>query len=251
MNNIILTSKVCLPSAKLLRDKLEIKYNNKLIVTTNIDKAKDKLLFSYGRCINNNPLNSSSFINMCSNKNKLSDLLNDHGIYSPKFINDKLPKEDDYPILIRETLTGHGGIGIHIVENDNDFMRYWLKEYYWTKFIITEFELRVHVFDNNIIKIFKKEFNSDDIKEPAYPIRNINNGYHFSSRNIDKYPKVISLIKDKLNNILNGVHYGIDLGYDIDKKEYIIYEINTGCGLNDDTASIYADLIYNKLNNIQ
>lgn len=246
MSKIILTSKVCLPSAKLLRDALQEKYNERILVTTDNNKVRNRLLFAYGKCINNNPLNSMEFINLCANKLSFSSLLNSNNIYSPIFYNNQEPQNSDYPVLIRKTLTGHGGQGIVLINNAEEFHTTWRGNYYWTKFIKTQFELRVHVFEGNIIKLFKKEF---DGVESDYPIRNLDNGYHFALKKVEKYPKVIDLVQNKLNNLLNGIHYGLDLGYDTEKREYIIYECNTGCGLNTETAYLYANLIYDKLNN--
>jgi glutathione synthase/RimK-type ligase-like ATP-grasp enzyme len=155
-----------------------------------------------------------------------------------------MPTDDEFPLLIRKTLSGYGGQGIVVCTTREEFNSQWRNTYYWTRFVHTDFELRVHVFDGQVIKIFKKQCSADT--EVSNPIRNVGHDYHFSMRDISKYGKVIELV-NKLTPIINGVHYGLDLGYDSKRKEYFVFECNTGCGLNTETAQLYADLIYNKL----
>lgn len=241
----ILSSRACLPSSRLLRDFIQTKYKERIRVTLFPNKIKGNLLFSYGKCHNSNPLNSSRFVDLCANKLRFSNLLLKNGFYTPEFISNRVPKDDEYPVLIRKTLTGFGGAGIVVCNNSVEFNNNWRSSYYWVRYLYTEFELRVHVFDGTIIKIFKKQCSEGE--ESSLPIRNVNHGYHFSVRDIAKYAKVQELVS-KLTPIINGVHYGLDLGYDTNRKEYFIFECNTGCGLNTETAQLYADLIYNKLN---
>jgi hypothetical protein len=42
--------------------------------------------------------------------------------------------------------------------------------------------------------------------------------------------------------------FALDLGWDNNKKEYLVFEANSAPGLNEHTADIYADFILNKIN---
>jgi glutathione synthase/RimK-type ligase-like ATP-grasp enzyme len=220
-------------------------YRETIKVTVRQEKiTNSNLLFAYGACHPSNPLNSTRFISTSANKLRFSNLLLSNGFYTPEFINNRRPMDSEYPVLIRKTLTGYGGQGIVLCTNSAEFDSRWSSAYYWTVFVHTAFELRVHVFEGEVIKIFKKECSEGE--EVSNPIRNVGHGYHFSVRDISKYSKVIELV-NKLNSVINGTHYGLDLGYDSNRKEYFVFECNTGCGLNTETAQLYADLIYSKL----
>jgi glutathione synthase/RimK-type ligase-like ATP-grasp enzyme len=243
----ILTAPVSFPSAKLLRDRISALTKQKIIVTKYEDKVPDKrdILFSYGQPSQFAQLNTIEFMHLCSNKQSFSKFANDNGFKSPAF-SKSVPAEADFPLIIRTTLHGHGGKGIIICHNREQFDAEWNDAYWWTKFVFTSIELRVHVFDGEVLKIFKK-IKQEGLEEDDYAIRNLDNGYHFSVRETKVYPKVIELVK-KLHPLFKGAtFYGIDLAYDDVNKEYVIWEINTACGLNEETSNLYADRIVNKL----
>lgn len=243
----ILTAPVAFPSAKLIREKLLLFTRNDILVTSDESRVRNKanILFSYGLPSEYSRLNTSGFMHLCSNKNLCSSFLNEHGFTSPVFKRGT-PTRQDYPLLIRTTLTGHGGKGIIICHNERQFNTSWNTSYWWTKFINTTSEFRVHVFDGAILKLFKK-VRQEELEDNDYPIRNLDNGYHFSLRNREDFPEIVSLVSNLSPILEGGTFYGLDIGRIKNQRDYIVFEINTACGLNEETALLYAERIAEKI----
>lgn len=248
----ILTNRGCFPSGKLLRNAL---INNKpdigtILVTQFANKIDSYPFIRYGNSdpilisINKTKYNSPNFIRMASYKKAFSILMNENNIYSPVYRKGDLSEDCVFPILIRTQLSLSGGKGIYLIENVDKFNEIWKSEYWWTPFIKTSFELRVHILGDNIVRIFKKIPNND-VESQQYPIRN-NSCCHFSLRNINNYPKLDKLV-EKLNEILDGKFYSLDVGWDSKKGEYFLYEINSASGLNENTADIYAKYLIKEM----
>jgi hypothetical protein len=185
-------------------------------------------------------INSINFINLVGNKINFSHKLLEHNIYTPEYHNSGIPNE--FPCVIRETLTGMGGIGIHFINNREEFNAKWRTGYYWTKFYNCEFELRAHILGGEVNRIFKKTKEDED----RFPIRNSQNGYHFSLRTVSNYPKVDELVEalESINPINEeGGFYALDLGYDNSTHQYLVYEANSAPGLSEPTSIEYANYI--------
>ncbi|HOO68441.1 MAG TPA: hypothetical protein PLC53_03645, partial [Bacilli bacterium] len=101
-------------------------------------------------------------------------------------------------------------------------------------------EYRVHVIDGKVVRLFKK-LKDDEVEEEDYPIRNLSKGYHFSLRDIRNNNKIEQLVS-RLHPLLEGgIFYGMDIGYIREQGDFFIFELNSACGLNDNTAIIYAE----------
>jgi glutathione synthase/RimK-type ligase-like ATP-grasp enzyme len=250
MRKKILTSSVSWTSAKLLRDALEKKSGNEIFITDNPEKVKRGILIRYGnsaqvhRRVDDTEFNPPDFVNFCVNKGYFSDVMNAVGIYTPEYHNDTLPNH--YPVLIRKTLTGSGGRGIVVVRDEQEFLRNWNRIYKWTQFLKTNFEARVHVLDGKIARLFVKE---PEGEEGPTPIRNIGHGYHFSLREDieNKYSKLKTLIQKVIAASPKSHFFAADVGYDPERKEYVVFELNSAPGLNENTADIYAQFLVDKI----
>jgi glutathione synthase/RimK-type ligase-like ATP-grasp enzyme len=243
----ILTSKSSIVSARLLKNELQNLVNHRVLLTQKAEKIFSSKFIRYG---NSDPVNvvdtqynSANFIRLSSNKAAFSIKMMENNIYSPIY-NKANPTDNDFPLLIRKTLTSYGGRGIVVCRNREEFNNNWNNAYVWTKFIKTEFELRVHVIDGQVVRIFKK---TPINEEQEYPIRNMDRGYHYSLRANEKYQKVIDLV-NVLNPILNGKFFTLDIGWDSVKKKYLVFEINSGSGLNENTVKLYANFLAQKFN---
>lgn len=251
LGNYLLSSSYSFPSAKLIRNCL-IERGVELKLTAHEERMRKYPLVRYG---NSNiilwekgeetKLNSPKIIRLTSNKKRFSDILLDVGIDAPKFellVDEKLP--DDFPVVVRETLTSCGGRGIHIIEKQGELESLLNKGFYWTPYIFMDFELRVHILGGTIVKVFKK-IREDGLEEERYPIRNNERGYHFSSRKVENCPKLVDVIT-QINDALPEKTYfmALDVGWNPDSKKYFILEGNSAPGLNENTACLYADYIY-------
>lgn len=246
----ILTHNSCIVSARLLRDALVKIIGKPILITKNPLRIKGPFI-RYGNALPTNikdtNYNSAEFIRLVSNKANFSMLMKENDIYSPIYFNKEKPK--NFPVLIRKTLTSLGGYGIVVCPSLAVFEANWKNTYVWTPFVKTQFELRVHVLGNKVVKILKKRFigvdgeeDGDEIKEPNLPIRNLNKGYHYQSRELLPYQKVMDLV-EKLSPILNGKFYTLDIGWDSENKKYFVFEANSGSGLNTQTVELYADYL--------
>lgn len=248
MKTLILSSETCMPSCKLLRDKIQELSGKKYLITK--DRTDINILFRYGNTLiveGNDGLNRKEFIDLICHKNNFSLFCQENDFYTPCFYRGGLPNK--YPVLIRTTLCGYGGEGIIICRNEEEFNRNWNRSYWWTYYIPTEFELRVHIAGGKILKVFKK-VREDGLEKEELPIRNNSRGYHFSIREEDNYPKMVDLI-NRLHPILEekygGNFYAADIGWDAINKKYLIFELNSAPGLNDSTALLYAEYILSKV----
>jgi hypothetical protein len=243
----ILTNKSSYPSAKILRNALQDLYNKRILVTSNPEKIRKYPFIRYGNSspvnlLEETDFNTPNFIQLSSNKLKFSRLMYQNKIYSPEYkreIGNLI-----FPLLIRETLTSFGCRGIHVIKNEEEFNETWRDFFFWTKYVPLNFELRVHILGGKIAKIFKKEL----IEPQEYPIRN-NSLCHFSLKNPENYPKLKSFIETLTNikEVNEGKFYSMDVGWDTINKKYFIIELNTGSGLNENTAEEYAKYIYENM----
>jgi glutathione synthase/RimK-type ligase-like ATP-grasp enzyme len=237
------------PSAKSIRDAIEEITGVHYFIVNGNKPYRGDILFRYGNSreiVGFDPnLNSNEFINLCRNKLTFSQFCQQHNIYSPVYhrINE-VPNV--FPVLVRQTLTSFGGKGIFVCDNIHAFNATMRRNDYWTPFIKCEFELRVHLFDNQVNRIYKKVNQNGD--ENAYPIRNHIGGYHFSLRNNDAYPKVLELAQNIGNLFMEvGGHFSaIDIGWDKLNQRYFIFESNSAPGLNSVNAIEYANFIIGK-----
>jgi D-alanine-D-alanine ligase-like ATP-grasp enzyme len=66
---------------------------------------------------------------------------------------------------------------------------------------------------------------------------------------IEKYPKLIKSVENLCTiPVFAKGYYGLDAGWQPDKKEYFIFEINSAPGLNERSAFEYACFIYEEMN---
>jgi glutathione synthase/RimK-type ligase-like ATP-grasp enzyme len=240
----ILSSRYSFPSARLLKNTLTSLTEDRIKVTATPEKLKRvdiRFGNSFGNYKEDTKLNSPEFISFCSNKLIFSSLLLTNGFYTPIYRRDM---DLIFPLLIRKTLSGSGGRGIILCKDKKEFDLNWNTDH-WTEYINTQFELRVHVLDGEIVKIFKKE----EEKSSEFPIRN-NASCHFSLKDTENYPKLYSLIKtlnDLFTSKMGCGFYALDVGWDSKKKEYFIFEANSAPGLNENTANIYAEFLLKNL----
>ena len=79
----------------------------------------------------------------CIDKLQFSALLANSGVVVPQFHSNILPTE--YPVLVRETLTGAKSEGINVVHNAEEFLNVWTIGFWWTKYFKHDMELRVYI----------------------------------------------------------------------------------------------------------
>lgn len=253
MTKFLLSSKYSYSSAKCLRDALwerEIK----LKLTSHRERFSEHPTIRYGNSQrlgeeSDTEINSPQAIILMSKKDHFSNTLSEHGIWCPRFtLLDSSNRPNEFPAIIRETLTASGGVGIHVVDTTEMVQTFLERRCWWTPFVQMDFELRVHIAGGVILKIFRKEFAGEN-EEEKYPIRNLHRGYHFSLKETKNYPRVKDLVEKIQPHLPQGsFFYALDIGWNRERKEYFVLEANSAPGLNDNTASLYAEAIAKELN---
>lgn len=244
----ILTSTPSADSAMKLRNAIELKLgmNPKTILVSKESKncAGHEVLLRYG-CgygeLSPEPeWGNPGFIQTCINKLKFSELFS--GIVRvPTFSSDTFPKE--FPVLIRETLTGKESAGIHLIHSEEEFLNTWQRGFYWTKFFKAEFELRVQLVlleDRFEAKVYKKE--PREAAAGDFIVAGDNTVWKL--KDISHYPKVTEIIQKMGKTIyqMGGRFIGIDMLWVPDIKEYVVLEFNSGPWLTKPSAEWLAGI---------
>jgi glutathione synthase/RimK-type ligase-like ATP-grasp enzyme len=241
----ILAYPSCFISAVLLRNVLSELTGLTILITSHPEKVT-RLLLRYGDSspvtVNDTKYNSPEFIRLCSNKLHLSRLLLKNNFISPEFLSSGKPNE--YPVVVRSTLTSYGGKGIVVCKSEEEFLKEFKPGYYWTKFFRTSSEYRIHIVDGNILKIFRKVATVDNHEE--FPIRNMDRGWHFSIRDVKNFKKLPEFIS-KVHAVMGGGFYALDIAV-LEDDNFIVWENNTGMGLSEITAKLYAESLVKALN---
>lgn len=242
MRYYILTRQSLYPSAKALADKLTELSGDRF-------SAKCRTLPPIGSRIlrwgNSHPhsgyvelgLNDPNLISTASNKLKLSNLLSERDVPCIEFSRN-IPTQ--FPIVVRTTLTGMGGAGIHVCENMEQYENF--SGSFWSPWYQFSFELGVHVINGEIVKAMKKV--SPSGLDERFPIRNQTRGYEFSLVSLDSFKK----LSPAVNNFVSAfpIKFGrLDIGWDDVAKVYRVIEFNTAPSLvhNADTKDLYATKI--------
>ena len=247
--NYILSHPYCTPSAILLRNAiLKIKPESRILVTHRPERirSKDTVLLRYGNSSEivgrDFSMCDLDFIQIMSNKLILSKKLIDAGINTVQFFRG-VPEENNFPLLIRTTLTSCAGKGIHLAKSLEEFNELNGSAYYWTPFIKFNSEFRVHICGDHIIKLFKKIWESEE-SEPEFPIRH-NDNYSFKLASYENLPKLNEFISKilQVDGIGTDRFFAMDVGWDNENKKWLSIEGNSAPGLNNDTAMEYAKKI--------
>lgn len=240
---MILSYKLGYSCACNLRDAIKERTGKILKVTCYPERVKE-LHVRYGNSssvsCSDTVYNSPEFIRLCSNKKSFSDLLISKGFTNVPRFSRETPEASDFPLVIRQTLTGFSGVGIVLCMNMDDFSREWKSNYWWTRFVKTRTEYRLQVLGGQIGRVFKKISRET---EPEYPIRNSYSDYHYSLRNNTEHFSKMQDLVTKLSEYLDGKYYALDLGLRSDGGGYFVYEANSGYGMNTNSALALADYL--------
>lgn len=244
----ILYNTISATTAHDIRAQLEEKTGRRIYLRTTPHPIYPPII-RYGNrnhpYINDTMYNNTSFIGMCINKLLTSRFMESNNINSPIFHSES-DRNITYPCLIRTVLTGHGGEGIHIIHNEEEFNNVGFSGFYWTPFVRLSSEYRVLIFDGVPFKIFKK-VRADGLEPDEYPIRNIDRGYHFSVRELDKFPNMLYYIQNHISTLLTTGFYGLDIGKIQDSEEFFVLELNSAPGMNINTSELLVDRLIEKL----
>lgn len=232
-NNSTLLSSATLLAERLSSDEHPIKVST-------FPVSGEKLLIRWG--ISGYPrheetlYNERGLIYTCGNKARFSAFLSEHDIPHVELFQGKAPER--FPVVIRTQLNAGGGKGIKIAENEEEFLPF--KDEYWSYFYPFKYEWGVHILRGQVRRIFKKVWKGDE-PEVKYPIRNSQNGYSFSLRKLETYPRLIKFC-ERFSFRFPIMFGRMDIGLTVD-GEFRIIEFNSAPDLtqNANTLQMYVD----------
>ena len=165
--------------------------------------------------------------------------------YTPDSFN-YLPFSGDKKYIGRMTTKGSGGEGIYIIKSPADIVPETLLI---TEYIKKESEYRVHYFRDHFKTIHyyyqkKKRLMTSPISENTFLIRNLKEGWVYSSLNFS-LPNYVKNTAEKFAIKLSPhLTFGaLDIIYNNATESAYVLEVNTAPGLTSKTAAWYADNI--------
>lgn len=231
----LFTHKKSFPSGRILATKLGLK------VTSRDSNIKEPPVIRYGNSSkpfgdNDTKLNFPDIIRLCSNSLLFSSFCAEHNFKSPIYY--KHTENLDYPFLLRRKYHV-AGLDIIYIENEEQLNNVKdLYGYYKVPFFETEYEIGVHIVMEKVVKIFKK-IKIDSNSHPF--IRSMRKGYRYSLiSNLDNNFKRAQELAISLSKEMNLNFGRIDMAFLSKERDYIIWEVNSAPGLNNNTAELYA-----------
>lgn len=187
-------------------------------------------------------LNKRELISISSRKLTFSELMSSRGI--PCIEYSRNPNPEHYPVVVRTILNGHGGAGIVICKNAQEFLPY--KGGVWSYWYDFTYELGVHILGGQIVRVFKKIWPGDN--EEEFPLRNFERGYSFKLRDVKHYKSLPEAVS-KFYAVFPISMARLDIGWDAVNKVYRIIESNSAPGLshNESTLEMYTEYIKSAL----
>ena len=197
--------------------------------------------------------NSSSSILKNTNKLKCFSLFKNAGLNVPN-IYLKRDKIKRFPVLGRDS-HHHGGLDIVMIHGSNsgknDFSKIPIKDFY-VELLESRMEYRVHVFDNEVIRVTKKVFRGHDKDGNSVESKDVikNDTYGWGHKNIELDeidPNYLEVSKKALKAI--GLSFGaVDLLIERGTNKPFVLEVNSSPRLNTIGLGIYVDKIVSLIN---
>lgn len=257
---MILCAKIVKKGVIRLREEIYRRTGVKLLVTSNASAFKEGsiLHFRYGTTAplpyNLRHLESGrgtiEGVRFLKDKRKVAQAALDFGLHAPEFVQGFFPNQEDYPIIVRETLDSFGGKGMHVVQDVYEFLPAWRGNYWWCPVIPSIREFRFHIAKSaldgkiEIIRVMEKKPKIEEAKDMI--IKHVKN-FKYSRRYkpYEKYPEWCEQIHG-LAEVMPGWLYSLDVGVTPD-NELIIFEANTASGIDNGCAKDYAQFIIKEL----
>lgn len=185
-------------------------------------------------------INTPFAVQRASNKLSTLIILRDE-VSVPRFTTDAQEAYDNYKrVFVRQTLTGHSGEGILVVDVNDDVELLPVAPLY-VEAIVKKNEYRAIVVNERIVDLKQKRLSLEAPEERSRYIRNLKNGWIFSRDNLE-YIEGLNEIAIKAVKVL-GLDFGaVDIITDRDNKLYVL-EVNTAFGLEGQTISLVGDAI--------
>lgn len=236
-------------TGRQLRDALDIKGG------TLIPQERHDVLIRWGSVerVPKKPrrvINSRNSILLSSNKLEALRIMRDRNVHTPEVFT-HIPPIGIFPVLGRASNHMQGrDIVLCMQLSDAERTLQGGDISHFTRYIPTKAEFRVHVFEDEILKISEKILTEEAQYNINMPwVRNVNNGYTF--RNVRRLnPDMLALMENLAVRAVRaiGLNFGaVDIILGDDLNLYVL-EINTGPSLSDASLEVYVELFNRLLN---
>lgn len=181
-------------------------------------------------------LNHSTAIRTAADGFTSLGMLRREHIHVPEIYNSVYDIPENTKVLARDR-NHRAGLDIIICETPDQAIEAYLRDNkeIFVRFYETSLELRAHVIDGRVVKSFKKV--SDNAKNDQ--IRTSKRGWSY--RRVDPYKHYQKSIPVAVNvaNTLGLAFCAIDMAWDVNAGEWLVFEANTAPALNSKTLELY------------
>lgn len=187
-----------------------------------------------------NCLNSPARVYNAVNKIRTFKLLSHFGASTPEWTEQRQTAKDWITngdlVFCRTLLSSRGGNGIVIARTIAELRDAPL----YTKYVNNDKEYRIHVFQGKVIMAIQKLVRRNSPEEYRGLIRNNDNTVF---KQVEVYPTVV--VEQAINavNALSLDFGAVDIGVNSSEGKAYIFEINTACGLGENTMRAYVKAI--------
>lgn len=189
-------------------------------------------------------LNMPGNVANAANKLRTFEILQRAGVSIPEYTTNRDTAriwQGDGTVYARETLTGHSGSGIVVIDQSSWYTH---PAPLYVKGIQNHGEYRVHVVAGRVIDYIKKRRHNDDRPNQAQSdVRNLANGWVYSRQNLRRLERVEQLAVRAVSAL--GLDFGaVDIIMD-EEGDVFVLEVNTACGMSDTTLNAYSEAFTN------
>ncbi len=145
--------------------------------------------------------------------------------------------EQGKTVVIREQVKGHGGEGISIITNKEEFKDAPL----YTLYIPKKEEYRLHVFNGEVFFVQRKaRIQAVRDENVNWKVRNMAGGFIFANKDVEVSDVAEELAIACVKNL--GLDFGaVDIIYNERQDKYFALEVNTSPGLAGTTLEKYCE----------
>lgn len=187
-----------------------------------------------------NVINRPTRISVATNKLDAFGALVSGGVNVPKYTTCKIEAIDSYKrVFVRQTLTGHSGEGIIVVDTED------VEELppapLYVEAIAKKNEYRAIVVGDKVVDLKQKRLSTDAPEDRSKFIRNLSNGWVFARENIDYVEGLNEIAVNAIEAF--GLDFGaVDIITDKNNTLYVL-EVNTAFGLEGKTIELVGDAL--------
>jgi len=219
------------------------------LTNSNIHNQAPKRIINWGNSGRNLPpqglgtqhsfINTLEAVGIAANKLLAFEAMEAGGVRIPEYTTEyeeAVEWLEHGKVVERNTLTGHSGEGIFIVEDEDELAT---ECPLYVKYIPKQDEYRIHIMAGEVIDMQRKARNRDVADEDVnWQVRNHSNGFIFMREGVNPPADVIAQAKAAI--LSTGLDFGaVDVIWNQHRERAYVLEINTACGLEGTTLARY------------